>query len=197
MSESNRVESNLSRFETNRTFFGPIRFDRIEQPLGSTRFDSIGALHRIFRLHNNDHRSKYGTQYARQGHVAVALRDGTIKRMGQHFTLSPLFESQTSLLDESLGHIYGRKDAARDICQRSFQSWSGSPNNPIIIGEDSVPTAVTRSESPQPQLDIYIGSSSPEQLRPQRAVSFGHADRRPRLIHCRLDGLAQTVCPCS
>ena len=44
MSESNRVESNLSRFETNRTFFGPIRFDRIEQPLGSTRFDSIGAL---------------------------------------------------------------------------------------------------------------------------------------------------------
>jgi hypothetical protein len=44
MSESNRVESNLSRFETNRTFFGPVRFDRIEQPLGSTRFDSIGAL---------------------------------------------------------------------------------------------------------------------------------------------------------
>jgi hypothetical protein len=44
MSESNRVESNSSRFETNRTFFGPVRFDRIEQPLGSTRFDSIGAL---------------------------------------------------------------------------------------------------------------------------------------------------------
>jgi hypothetical protein len=44
MSESNRVESNSPRFESNRTFFGPIRFDRIEQPLSSTRFDSIGAL---------------------------------------------------------------------------------------------------------------------------------------------------------
>ena len=44
MSESNRVESNLSPFGSNRTLFGPIRFDQIEQPLGSTRFDSIGAL---------------------------------------------------------------------------------------------------------------------------------------------------------
>ena len=48
MSESNRVESNLSRFETNRTFFGSVRFDRIEQPLGSTRFDSIGALEKTW-----------------------------------------------------------------------------------------------------------------------------------------------------
>ena len=42
-----------SRVESNRTFFGPIRFDRIEQPLGSTRFDSIGAL--VSREHEAIH----------------------------------------------------------------------------------------------------------------------------------------------
>ena len=55
MSESNRVESNLARFETNRTFFGPVRFDRIEQPLGSTRFDSIGALIVAYRTAITNH----------------------------------------------------------------------------------------------------------------------------------------------